>query len=58
MSAKPAVAVIIFLFIYNFRSFCGLPSEVPSFGSGIVVNVKSTDNLCEQKGEANTNTEI
>lgn len=35
--------------MYEKGSFCGLPSEVPSFGSGIVVNVKSTDNLCEQK---------
>lgn len=32
------------------RSFCGLPSEVPSFNSGIIMKAPSTEQLLEQNG--------
>lgn len=31
-------------------TFCGLPSEVPSVGSGIIMNAAPTEELCEQNG--------
>ncbi|XP_068708899.1 eukaryotic translation initiation factor 2-alpha kinase 3-like [Montipora foliosa] len=34
--------------MYEEGSFCGLPSEVPSFGSGIVLNAGSTDEMSAQ----------
>ncbi|KAL9983076.1 hypothetical protein ACROYT_G005205 [Oculina patagonica] len=36
--------------MYEQGSFCGLPSEVPSFGSGIVMNAPPTDRLNKLNG--------
>ena len=44
--------IILFL-----RTFCGLPSEVPSFGSGIIMNASPTDELYEQNGETTSSGE-
>ncbi|KAJ7375195.1 Eukaryotic translation initiation factor 2-alpha kinase 3 [Desmophyllum pertusum] len=36
--------------MYEQGSFCGLPSEVPSFGSGIVMNAAPADEVYKQNG--------
>lgn len=54
-SKRPITLIIRNLFVNEkFRSFCGLPSDVPSFGSGIVMNAISTDELYKLNGMANT----
>lgn len=45
---------LIYLFTSFQRSFCGLPSEVPSFNSGIIMKAPSTEQLVEQNGKSNT----
>ena len=54
---KEQIQIIQFIYICLLlfkRSFCGLPSEVPSFNSGIMMKAPSTEQLLEQNGKSNT----
>lgn len=51
---KSRVSKLFICLLLSKRSFCGLPSEVPSFNSGIIMKAPPTEQLMEQNGKSST----